>query len=147
MKRPPAVTASIVVIIILTIFCLVFLLMVSANDDGAREHALAPFAALAQASPFFALIIAGIVDIVFLLLRKKWVYYLNIVILFLTVGLLGAMILYTLLGVMPLLAQIRLGLAVVYAIPAGLLIWLCVELLRREDNLKYLAGNRNQGTG
>ena len=134
LNRPGAITASIVVMSIVSFIgfvAVVFFVFIL------------PFGLFLS----FPLIVVGIVpwllDVLFLVRRRRWVYYYNIVLHFLLVwGALGqaAAFIFSTSGLLGVL------LAIIPAVAGGFLIWLCVELIRRKNILRqYLDMGASQG--
>ncbi len=141
MKRPAPVTASIVVFSILLFLAAgAFSLAVAVSRSRAAPANPAAFATMAITLGLP--VVAWIIDIVFLAVRRRWVHYYNIVLVALTILACAGFVLASQF-LIPVTAQLPVGMrvtmGVIYAVPAGLLSWLLAELIRREEVREYLA--------
>ena len=129
MVRPKAITASIVVMCILSFFGAVGATLGLLSHAGTR--------AMADNLPTIFLVTAQVIDIVLLVVRRRWTYYLNIFLLcLLAVRFLVFMVFEVrlLLNFMELLIVEAMT-----AVPTGLLVWLIVLLITRRENIEYLS--------
>jgi len=135
-KRPRAVTASIVAIAVLSFlaaFVVLFMAFTSSLPASARLPMLIVFGVP---------LMVGVLDLVFLLIRRKWVYYYNLVIHIISaiVFLICTLQTFRLAG--KTLAILNLGIVskLIYGIPALVLAWICVELIiARREVIEYLS--------
>ncbi len=135
MKRPTAVSASINVMIVLCLFPIIFLLLVVGRHASAKQDDVLTVAL------FSVPILIGLADIIFLLVRMKWVYYYNL-------GLYSLITLVLLRYVVfgryakPTTILLSFGIIsriIVLALTA-LFVWLVVELIRsRKQIVEYLS--------
>jgi hypothetical protein len=140
LKRPAPVTASIVVFSILAFLSAgLFSLMVASRSSAAAKN---PITAVTMAITLGLPVAAWILDIVFLAVRRRWVYWYNLVLVALAILVCVGFALASL-WFLPMAEGFPVGmkvaLGVFYAIPAGLLAWLLAELLRRKDVREYLS--------
>jgi multidrug transporter EmrE-like cation transporter len=128
MKRPGPLTASVVAMAVLSfigIATAVFLL-VTPRETG-------------EVLTLVVLVvvgIAGIVDVVFLLTRKRWVFFYNLALLAITIVFFLRSIMVAILP----RGQIPIAIGIFYLVLAGLGTWLFVDLIRRHvEMLAYLS--------
>ena len=89
-------------------------------------------------------LIVGVLDLMFLLIRMKWVYYYNLVIQIISAIVFLICTLQTFRPAAKTLAILNLGIVskLIYGIPALVLAWICVELIMaRREVIDYLARN------
>ena len=122
MKRPGPVMASIMVISILLVMSI---LILYSNLFGATIISCLVFTISSAAAA---------VDVIFLLIRKRWVYYYNLV-------MVGLTILFFVITI--ILSNIMFGLmitiTIIYLVPIVLLSWLFVELIKRTEIKEYIS--------
>jgi hypothetical protein len=137
-KRPRAVTESIIAIAVLSFFAafvVLFMAFPSSLPASSRLPMLIVFAVP---------LIVGVLDLMFLLIRMKWVYYYNLVIQIISAIVFLICTLQTFRPAAKTLAILNLGIVskLIYGIPALVLAWICVELIMaRREVIDYLARN------
>jgi hypothetical protein len=133
MRRPGSITASIVVMLIVCLFIVLIFLAVTSGQK--KQDTMIT---LAVGAMFLVPVVAALVDVVFLFIRRRWVYYYNLV-LFLIASLF--MIRFGLfMDLQKESGMFAVAMRVTGAVFSALLVWLCVELiLRRRRLLEYLS--------
>jgi hypothetical protein len=133
MRRPGSITASIVVMLIFAVFLFVIFGLVTLDQKSPDTTTI-----LVGAAIFLLPVAAALADVVFLFVRRKWVYYYNLA-LFLLVALFLIRF-----GLFMDLRKESGGFAIALratgAIYSALIVWLCVDLLvKRRKILAYLS--------
>jgi hypothetical protein len=83
-----------------------------------------------------------VLDIVFLLIRRKWIYYYNLVVHIISAIVFLICTLQTFRPAGKTLAILNLGIVskLIYGIPALVLAWICIELIMaRREVIEYLS--------
>ncbi len=141
MKQPGTIKASIV---LMTILCLTVVAMIMFALGIEASSPMKAFSAV-LAVP----LAVGVVDIIFLMMRKKWVYYYNLVLCLITATVFTNFAIFSSQGKSAAyIMKFGLTSRIIALIPAVLVIWLCVNLIRkRRALLEYLSSmGREDGT-
>jgi uncharacterized RDD family membrane protein YckC len=138
MNRPRTVIASITVMTIYCVFLAIGMIGISAASSLSLSTKLGGIVIM------IFLLILGLLDIIFLVIRKRWVYFYNLILYFIaTLALLNtALFAISAKHASTLFAPGIAGLAI-YGVPAILQAWLCIALIiKRDEVFQYFMADK-----